>query len=283
MDWTKLSLDHLTAMLRSFVGSLPADWRTVEGIWPAVVLLVAAVIIGLYGERLTRVLILGIFIFLGAAAGQQVAAWLDLPFWPTVIFVGSLSGIFAYVLYRYALGLVLAVALSLSCGAWSLASNFDKQEISDLAASLSAPQQSPVEHADAAVPTELSFYVQRLHGLVQRVQDLRQSIADKPAAQKHLVIMLLAGAAAGMLAGLVLGRVAAMLWTSLLGGVGVVMALASLAVHVQQGWGDWLSDNRQYVVGAAGAVALLFMVRQATRRAGGAAPASEVAASSDKS
>lgn len=283
MDWTKFDLNHLSDMARSLTSSVPAGLHLAD-IWPLAVLLVVSVFIGLYGERLTQVLILGIFIALGAAAGQQVAAWLALPFWPTVIFVGSLGGIFAYVLYRYALGLVLAVSLALGCGAWSLGTNLDKQEVSDFWANVTATQEARPPVAGSATPAEALKYVQRLQGLLQQVQDLQHTVAGKPEAQKHLVIMMLAGAAVGLLAGLVLGRIAAILWTSLLAGAGVVVALTSLAVLVRPEWREPLSDNPRYVLGAAGGAALLFLLRQAVQQTSSTrAPAPEVAGPSDKS
>lgn len=76
---------------------------------------------------------------------------------------------------------------------------------------------------------------------------------------------MLAGAAIGLFAGLVFGRLAAILWTSVLAAAGLLFAGISLAVWYQPQWGDYLSDRRQYVLMAGGAVTLLFTLRQLAR------------------
>ncbi len=99
-----------------------------------------------------------------------------------------------------------------------------------------------------------------------------------------MVIMMLAGGAAGLLSGLLLGRIAAMLLTSLLGGAGVVASLVSFAVRLRPEWGGWLAANRQYLLAAAGALALVFLAKQTSRRAASRViPVLEVAESQDKS
>lgn len=282
MDWTKFDLNHATGAFTSLAGSLRGQWYA-TGVWPLLALLVAAICIGLYGERLTRVIILGVSITIGATLGQHLASWLTLPLWPTVILAGALGGIVSFVFYRYALGLMLAAVLALVCGAWSANTNLDATELSSLMANLSVPQpvaQPSANRTDMSVPFN---YVERVQRLWQWVQDLQSAIAAKPGGQKHLIVMMLAGAAVGFLLGLVLGRMAAMLWTSLLGGIGVVAAIVNLSIHFRPEWGGWMADNRQYVLGAAAAVALVFLARQSTRRKVVAVPVEEVAGSADKS
>ena len=63
IDWNRIG-----EISRDLGANLPKDMG-VAAVWPLIVLLVASVFIGLYGERLTRVLVLGAFIGLGGPVG----------------------------------------------------------------------------------------------------------------------------------------------------------------------------------------------------------------------
>ncbi len=102
------------------------------------------------GRSLTRILILAIFIGIGATAGRLVADRLGLPVQPTAIFLGAMGGIFSFILYRYALGLVLALVVAAACGAWSAGGTLNQRELSDILKgvkavpeAVAAPGQSP--------------------------------------------------------------------------------------------------------------------------------------------
>lgn len=291
MDWTKIDLNHLLDWVRSLVSGGPEGLHG-AGVWPLVAILTVSVVIGLYGERIAQLLILGIFISLGGLVGTKAAGWIALPQWPTVILMAALGGIFAFMLYRYALGLVLAVTLALAAGAWSMGSHMDRQEIADLWASVTSGEQGAAQAPAAeepAVPNvpgsgEAMHYLQRVQGAAGWVEGLQRNLANRPDVQKHLVIMMLAGGAVGLLAGLVLGRIAAILLTSMVGGAGIVGSAAALSVRARPEWGPWASDNQRYLLVAAGVLALIFLLRQGSRRAPATAvSAGELAPSADKS
>jgi len=252
----------MSEISRDLGAHLPKDWG-VAAVWPLIVLLVASVFIGLYGERLTRVLVLGAFIGLAALLGCRLADSMTLPLWPTVLLMAALGGILAHLFYRWSLGLALAVVLAVAAGAWSTGSSLDTNEIrgalSDLPALVAVGETSP---SLPDQPGDPMLYIERIQ---RQVMQVWSAVAARPEAQKHLLITVLAGAAIGLFAGLVLGRLAAILWTSVLAAGGLLFAGISLAVRYQPPWGDYLSNNRQYVLMAGAAAALLFMLRQLAR------------------
>jgi hypothetical protein len=218
------------------------------------------------------VLVLGAFMALGALLGQRLSGMMDLPFWPTLVLCGAVGGILAYVFYRWSLGLALAVVLAGATGVWSAGSSLNSNEILSLFSGVPGLSDAGGASAPTAAPPGDSLqYVETVR---QRAMHLWSTIADKPGAQQHLLITILAGAAVGLLAGLVLGRLAAILLTSVLAAAGAVFAGISLALWYQPQWGQYLSDNRRYVLLAGVAAALLFVLRQLAR----ARPAAAVAA-----
>jgi hypothetical protein len=262
---------------------LPKDLG-VAAVWPLILLLVASVFIGLYGERLTRALVLGTFIGLAALAGRWLADSMVLPLWPTVLLTAALGGILAHLFYRWSLGLALAVVLAVAAAAWSTGSSLDTNDLrgalSDLSAVVGAGETPAPTPGEAAGPMP---YVERVWRQVMRVWS---AAAARPEAQKHLLVTMLAGAAIGLFAGLVLGRFAAILLSSVLAAGGLLLAGISLAVWHQPQWGDYLSNNRQYVLMAGVAAALVFMLRQLARghsAVAAVAVAPAVAPSSNKS
>lgn len=257
IDWNRVG-----DISRTLGENLPKDLGVVA-IWPLVVLLVVSVFIGLYGERLTRVLVLGASLGLAALGGRWAAGAMGLPFWPTTVLAAALGGIAAHLFYRWALGLALAAALALAAGAWSTGTSLDAAEIrtvlSDLPVVVSVGETSPT------VSNRPGDLVQLFERVQQQAVQVWQAMTTTPEAQKHLLLTMLAGAAIGLFAGLVFGRLAAILWTSVLAAAGLLFAGISLAVWYQPQWGDYLSDHRQYVLMAGGAVTLLFTLRQLAR------------------
>lgn len=257
MDWSRIG-----EIGRSLGQHLPHEGGVVA-IWPLVVLLAASVFVGLHGERLTRLLVLGLSIGLAALLGQRLVEAMTLPFWPTLVLCGAVGGILAHMFYRWSLGLALAVILALAAGTWSAGSSLTTDEIRALFSGSHTLSDGGSEAVPSVIPS--GAYTQYLQAAVQRAMHLWSSVADKPDARKHLLLTMLAGAAVGLLAGLVLGRLAAILWTSVLAAAGLIFALTSLAVRFQPQWGASLSDNRQYVLLAGVTAALLFMLRQLGR------------------
>jgi hypothetical protein len=257
IDW-----NHLAELGRGLSERVPQEWHLLT-VWPPVVLLVLSLFIGLHGERLTRLLVLGAFIGLAAVLGQRLVAAMTLPLWPTVIFCGAFGGILAYMFYRWSLGLALAVLLALAAGAWSAGSFLDTKEI--LAVFSDAPRLSDSGGGGASSAAQLGDYLQYIQAVRERAMHLWSTVAAKPGAQQHLLLTMLAGAAVGLFAGLVLGRLAAILLTSVMAAAGLVFAGVSLAVWYQPSWGEYLSDNRRYVLLAGVVAVLLFVLRQLAR------------------
>jgi hypothetical protein len=257
IDWNRIG-----EISRDLGANLPKDVG-VAAVWPMVVLLVASVFIGLYGERLTRVLVLGVFIGLAALSGRWAAVAMALPLWPTVLLAAALGGIVAHLFYRWSLGLALATVLALAAAAWSTGTSLDASEIRGALSDL--PGLVGVGEASPALPDQPGNLMHFLEKVQRQAIQVWEAMTTRPEAQKHLLITMLAGAAVGLLAGLVLGRLAAILWTSVLAAGGLLFAGISLAVWYQPQWGDYLSDNRQYVLMAGAAAALLFMLRQLAR------------------
>ncbi len=259
-------------------------------------LLVASVLIGLYGERLTRLLVLGVFVGLAMLLGRYVAEGMSLPSWPTTLLMGALGGIVAHLFYTWFLGVVLAVVLAAAAGAWSVGAYLDSNELRGALSDVQAivvghpladgrgegfsgsaealfggSGKSPGGTSGAAEPllgVQAGDVLKRVERLVQRVQGVWSDLAAKPDAQKNLLITMLAGAAIGLFAGLVLGRVAAILLTSVLASIGLVCASVSLAVWYEPQLSEQLSSHRQHLLIAAAAAALLFFLRQAVSRPG---------------
>ncbi len=255
IDW-----NNLTHIGQTF-SRLPQEWHLTSG-WPLMALLVASVFIGLHGERLTRVLVLGAFIALAGLFGHRLAAYANLPPSATVVLSGAVGGILAYMFYRYAVGLALALALCVAAGCWSAGSILTAEEIRSIFSPVST--LSGVVAPDAP-PTAPADYFQYLESVRQHALTIWSTVASKPEAQKQLLITMLAGGAVGLFAGLVLGRLAAILWTSVLGAAGVVAAGLSLAVWYQPTFGPYLSQYRQYVLMTGAGLALLFLLRQLAR------------------
>ena len=265
-----LNWNHLAEMGRGLSQRVPQEWHLLT-IWPLAVLLVASMLIGLYGERLTRALVLGAFIGLAGLLGQRLVEAMVLPFWPTVIFCGAFGGILAYMFYRWSLGLALAVVLALAAAAWSVGNSLDTTEI--LSVFSSAPGLSDDSGQGASPAVQLGDYLRYIEMVREHATRLWSSVAAKPGAQQHLLLTALAGGAVGLFAGLVLGRLAAVLLTSVLAACGLVFSGASLAIWYQPQWGQYLSDNRQYVLLGGVTVALLFLLCQLARSLPGASAA----------
>ncbi len=356
MDMLAQAIDwgHLGDSVRNLGQHLPRDIG-IAGAWPLMALLVASVFIGLYGERLTRLLVLGTFIGLAMLLGRYVAESMSLPFWPTVLLTAALGGIVAHLFYTWFLGLVLAVVLAVAAGAWSAGSYLDSNELrgtlSDLSTALvgqGATNGSPgalrnppgdgvgmlrdaLGGGAEAIGGALGGRPDTLLGgggdsvrgtggagflpggdslgglggpagalsgeqageALRRIERVRQcalqvwaDLEATPDAQRNLLITMLAGAAIGLFAGLVLGRLAAILLTSVLAAAGLVYACLWLAVWYQPQLSGPLSLHRQHVLIAGAAAALLFFLRQLSRGrvVPAAAPAAApVAPSSGKS
>jgi hypothetical protein len=257
IDWNRIG-----EIARGLGEHLPKDLG-VAAVWPLILLLVASVFIGLYGERLTRVLVLGAFIGLAATAGRWLADSMVLPLWPTVLLAAALGGILAHLFYRWSLGLALAVVLAVAGAAWSTGSSLDTDDLrgalSDFSAVVGAGETSSPAPGE---PAGLIRYVERVW---RQVVQIWEAVAARPEAQKHLWVTMLAGAAIGLFAGLVLGRLAAILLTSVLAAGGLLLAGMSLAAWYQPQWGEYLSNHRQYVLMAAVAAVMLFILYQLAR------------------
>ena len=177
--------------------------------------------------------------------------------------MAALGGILAHLFYRWSLGLALATVMALAAGIWSTGTSLDASEIrgalSDLPALVGVGETSP------SLPDQPGNLMHFLEKVQRQVMQVWETVTARPEAQKHLLITMLAGAAIGLFAGLVLGRLAAILWTSVLAAGGLLFAGIYLAVWYQPQWGDYLSNNRQYVLMAGAAAALLFMLRQLAR------------------
>lgn len=290
MESATPDMSRLVDAASSLAQQVPPEWQ-LGGLWPFAILLIVSVIIGLHGERLTRLLILAGFIALGAALGQRVAGWMALPLWPTVVLAGSLGGLAAHIFWRYAMGMALAVLLGAMCGAWSAGTTLDSQQVIDLFSRATAATQPSTEAASGGLVNPVAdpaaavkAYADVLEAVRDRGASLWQNMIATPEGHKHFLVMVLAGAGVGLLAGLVLGRLAAIVFTSVLAGAGTVAGLAGLIVRLQPEWGTWLSDNRRYVLAAAVTLAALYGIRQLSRpRTVLAAPPAELASSSDKS
>ncbi len=256
IDWS-----HLAEIGRTFSQRLPQEWG-LGAVWPLVILLVLSVFIGLYGERLTRLVVLGAFIAVAALLGQRLTEAMVLPFWPTVILCGALGGILASVFYRWSLGLALGAVMAAAAGVWCASYSLSTDEVMSI---LSGAGNLP-DGGTAPTPVEQSGnYLQYLKIAQQRAVDLWSAVAAKPGDEQRLLLTMCAGGAVGLLAGLVFGRIAAILWTSVLAAAGVVFAAACLALWYKPEWNQYLSDNHQYLLLGGGVVALLFMLRQVSR------------------
>jgi hypothetical protein len=277
-DW-----DHLSQVGRGLGDRLSQEGHLLA-VWPLAVLLVASIFIGLYGVRLTRVLVLGAFISAAVVLGQRIVVLMTLPYWPTIVLCGALGGILAYLFYRWSLGLTLGLILALVGGAWSVGSNLSSYEI--VAVFSGVPGLPQAGEAGASSAVRAADWLHYIDAVSQRAMHLWSAVAEKPDGRQHLLLTMLAGGAVGLFAGLVLGRLAAILWTSIVGAAGLVFALVCLAVWYQPDWGTYLSDHRQYVLLGGIAAAVLFSLRQLSGSLSGpvAAPApAELASSSDKS
>lgn len=275
IDWN--SLTHAGQSL----SRLPQEWHMTAA-WPLIVLLVVSVFIGLYGERLTRLLVLGAAVALGATLGRWLVPQMSLPFWPTVIFCGATAGTIAYVFYRWAFALALAAGTAIAVAAWSAGTAPDFPSLFSDVAALSDATAVPMPDAPASPDNYLAY----IEAVGDRAAQALGTLAEKPEARKHLLLTMLAGGAAGLFAGLVLGRFAAILWTSVLAAAGMITAIVGLALWYQPSWRQILSDNRQYVLAVGAGLALLFLLRQLSRRRPTAvvvAAPGEVAREPDKS
>jgi hypothetical protein len=257
IDWK-----HLAEVGRTFSEQLPPEWG-LGAVWPPVILLVVSAIIGLHGERLTRVLVIGTFIALAALLGQRLAEAMALAFWPTVVLCGALGGIIAYVFYRWSLGLVLAAVMAAAAGAWSASCSLNTDEVLAIlrgAAGPSGGRPVPVAVAQAG---DYLHYVKIVY---ERAAHLWSAVAAQPGAGQRLLLTMCAGGAVGLLAGLVFGRIAAILWTSVLAAAGIVFAAVCLALWYEPKWSQYLSDNHQYLLFGGIVAAALFALRQLGRR-----------------
>ncbi len=265
------------------LGQHAPDLSRLTALWPYAILLVASILIGMHGERITRIVVLAGFVVLGALLGQRLAEWMSLPPMPTVVFLGSLGGIGAWMFYRWSLGLALAVAMALAAGAWSSGARLTGSEVLGIfsnAPGLPSVEIAPDDYtsfgeiplppidgeAQSVRPVDAAAVLRYFDGVWQRVAAVWSAVAAKPEGQKHLLLSILAGGGVGLLAGLLLGRLAALLLTSVLGGAGLVAAGVSLAVAVQPDWAEWFTQNRQHVLTAGAIASVLFLLRQAAHR-----------------
>jgi hypothetical protein len=257
VDW-----NHLAEIGRAFSDRLPQEWH-LGAVWPLVFLLVLSVIIGLYGERLTRLMVLGGFVALAALLGRRLAEAMLLPFWPTVVLCGALGGIFASVFYRWSLGLAMAAIMAVAAGAWSASYSLNTNEVAGIFAGAGGPSEAGGTTTTSVEPS--GDYLLYLKTVYQRAVHLWSAIAAKPGAERRLLLTMCAGGAVGLLAGLVLGRLAAILWSSVLAAAGLVFAAICLALWYEPQWSQYLSDNHQYVLLGGVVAALLFALRQLGR------------------
>lgn len=246
---------------RTFSDRLPSEWG-LAAVWPLIILLVVSAIIGLYGERLMRVLVIAAFMALAAWLGQHLAEAMALAFWPTVVLCGALGGIVAYVFYRWSLGLALAAATAVAAGAWSACHCLGTDAVLAILRGGRGPSDGG--------PVPMSFeqagdYLPYVKMLYERAAHLWSAVGAQSGDGQHLLLTMCAGGAVGLLAGLVFGRIAAILWTSVLGAAGIVFAGVCLALWYDPKWNPYLSDNHQYLLFGGVVIAALFALRQLGR------------------
>jgi len=214
-------------------------------------------VIGLYGARLARSLLLLAFMAAGAVCAGRLAGWADHMYLPLVIAGAAVGGTFCYVFYRWCIGLVSGLLLGLVFVGWYLYV---------VAPSFPGPlgtAQGEVAADNRAVASETVSAAQIWSAVRRSVRRVVDSATVDRSALGQLMVVFLAGGGVGLLAGLILGHLMMVLWTSLIGAGGLVGSMWALACMA---WPDFVRMSSARVEFVAAAVVVLacgFVLRQA--------------------